>query len=463
MMLSKRPLPPLFPAALHSLLCLAVWTAATGSLFAAETPDPRAIHFETDVRPILREHCLDCHGASDEIEGGLDLRLVRFMLRGGDSGPAIVPGRPDDSHLLELVRSGEMPPGEHRVPEEQVAVLERWIAGGATTVRDEPESIGPGVPLSVEDRSYWAYQPLEPKAIPECAGIDSARLRTPVDRWLQAAMPPGLTFSPDASRETLILRAYFVLLGLPPTAEERARWLSVEGEEWFVQLIDHLLESPHYGERWARHWLDVAGYADSDGYTEADADRPWAWKYRDYVIRSINEDKPFDRFIHEQLAGDELAGPQQGDWTPEQIELLTATGFMRTAADGTGSGDNSPEARNKVVNDSLKIVGTALLGSSLHCAQCHDHRYDPISQRDFTAIRSVFEPALDWQNWQVPAARMVSLYTAADRQRAAEIEGQVGGNRQRERDQASRIHAASAQPRTGKIPRTIACRIANRL
>lgn len=424
MMLSKRACYLRFTAA-PLLVLVALFNTTKFCLGVTESPGSTAFNFETHIRPILREHCLDCHGASEELEGGLDLRLVRFMLRGGDSGPAIAPGQPAESHLLELVSSGEMPPGEHRVPQEQLAVLEQWIAGGAPTLREEPESIGPGVPLSVEDRSYWAYQPLAPQAIPECAGIEPERLRTPVDRWLQAAMPPGLTFSPDAPRETLILRAYFVLLGLPPTAEEIEHWLSVEGEEWFAKLIDQLLESPHYGERWGRHWLDVAGYADSDGYTEADADRPWAWKYRDYVIRSLNADKPFDRFIHEQLAGDELAGPQQGDWTAEQIELLTATGFMRTAADGTGSGDNSPEARNKVVNDSLKIVGTALLGSSLHCAQCHDHRYDPISQLDFTAIRSVFEPALDWQNWQIPGARMVSLYTAAERQRAAEIEAQA--------------------------------------
>ncbi len=168
--------------------------------------------------------------------------------------------------------------------------------------------------------------------------------------------------------------------------------------------------------------VDVAGYADSDGYTLADAERPWSWKYRDYVIRSFNSNKPFDRFVIEQLAGDELAGPAQGDWTPEQIELLTATGFLRNAADGTGSGDDSPEARNKVIADTLKIVGSSLMGTSFHCAQCHDHRYDPISHVDYHALRSVFEPSLDWQQWKPPSGRMVSLYTAADRQKAAEIE-----------------------------------------
>ncbi len=441
MMLSKRAFDldwlPMPHCALHKhtaatvlqlslvVAIVAVACAATALDTPESSPESSALNFETHVRPILREHCFDCHGANEELEGGLDLRLVRFMLRGGDSGPAIEVGNSSESHLLNLVRDGEMPPGEHRVPPEQIVVLENWVAAGAPTLRAEPESIGPGVPLSVEDRQFWAYQPIVSQPLPACEGIDPARLRTPIDYWLQSAMPTGITFSPDAPRATLVLRAYFDLLGLPPTPEEMSFWLSVEGDEWFTKLIDHLLESPLYGERWARHWLDVAGYADSEGYTEADSDRPWAWKFRDYVIRSFNQDKPFDQFIHEQLAGDEIAGPKQGDWTAEQIELLTATGFMRTAADGTGSGDNSPEARNKVVNDSLKIVGTALLGSSLHCAQCHDHRYDPITQRDFTAIRSVFEPALDWQNWQVPGARLVSLYTEADRAAASEIEAEV--------------------------------------
>ena len=150
--------------------------------------------------------------------------------------------------------------------------------------------------------------------------------------------------------------------------------------------------------------------------------RAWAYKYRDYVIRAFNADKPLDRFLHEQLAGDELTGPIAGDMTPEQIELLTATGFLRMAADGTASGDNSPEARNQVVTDTLKIVTSSLLGVTVACAQCHDHRYDPVPQTDYYALRAVFEPALDWQAWKNPNERHVSLYTAAERQQANEIE-----------------------------------------
>ena len=391
---------------------------------SADEPTNKPIQFEQHIRPILREYCFDCHGAGQKNEANLDLRLVRFIEKGGDSGPAIIKAAGfEESALLKLVSSGDMPPGEARVPPEKVELIRQWLAAGAPTARPEPESIGPGVPLSVEDRNYWAYRPLVQPALPDARNFpDASRLRTPIDTWLQAAMPEGLTLSSDAPREKQIMRAYFDLIGLPPTQAELDRWMKDPSETWFTGMVDHLLDSPHYGERWARHWLDVAGYADSDGYTLADADRPWAWKYRDYVTRSFNSDKPFDRFVTEQLAGDELAGPAQGDWTAEQIELLTATGFLRTAADGTGSGDDSPDARNKVIADTLKIVGSSLLGASLHCAQCHDHRYDPISHVDYHAIRSVFEPALDWKEWRAPGQRLISLYTAADRQKAAEIE-----------------------------------------
>lgn len=388
---------------------------------AEETPPTPS--FEKDIRPIFREFCFDCHGAAEKPEAALDLRLVRFMLKGGESGPAIDPGDPQASYLLDRVKSGEMPPGEAHLPPEKITILEQWIKQGATTLRPEPESIGPGIPITLEERSFWAFQPIERPEVP--ALPEKERVRTPVDAFLKQAMPEGLSFSSDADRQTLIKRVYFDLTGLPPTPEELSQWQNHTSDDWYEQLVDQLLESPHYGERWARHWLDVAGYADSEGYTLRDDERPWAWKYRDYVIRSLNADKPFDRFIVEQLAGDELAGPIQADLTAEQIELLTATGFLRMAADGTGSGDNSPEARNKVMADTIKIVSSSLLGMSVACAQCHDHRYDPISQIDYYALRAVFEPAYDWQSWRVPTQRRISLYTAADREKAAEVEAEV--------------------------------------
>ncbi|MCA9160201.1 MAG: DUF1549 domain-containing protein, partial [Planctomycetales bacterium] len=326
---------------LRLLLVVAVSSLHAVAVRAAEPivkvdDSQRSPQFESHIRPIFREYCFDCHGATEELSSGMDLRLVRFLIAGGDSGPAIVPGDAQASYLLELVSSGEMPPGEVHLPAEKVQLIEQWITAGAPTLRPEPEKIGLGVPLSVEDRSYWAYQPIV-AALPPFdpsleSGDHSAVARAPIDQWIKAAMPEGLTFAPQASRPTLIKRAYYTLTGLPPTADEQRHWLEHPSPAWFDEMLETLLASPAYGERWARHWLDVAGYADSAGYTSNDELRPWAWKYRDYVIRSLCADKPLDRFITEQLAGDELAGPKQGDWTAEQIELLTATGFLRMAA-----------------------------------------------------------------------------------------------------------------------------------
>ena len=385
--------------------------------------------FERDVRPILRAHCLDCHGAIDEKDGNLDLRLVRFMELGGDSGPALIKGDAAASLIVQRVKSGEMPPGEAKVSANELAILERWIAEGAATARPEPMAIGPGLPILPEDRQWWAFQPIRrpqvDSIVASAHAADDFNLRTDVDALVMRAMPRGLSLSPDADKRTLMVRLYFDLTGLPPTPEQVSRYMSDESPDAYERLVDELLESPQYGQRWARHWLDVAGYCDSEGGNTTDAVRPWAYKYRDYVIQSFNADKPLDRFIHEQLAGDELAGPITGDLTPEQIELLTATGFLRMAADGTGSGSDSEEARNQVIADSLKIVSSSLLGLSFACAQCHDHRYDPISHTDYFALRAVFEPALDWKNWKTPSQRYVSLYTSADRAKAAEVEAEA--------------------------------------
>ena len=382
--------------------------------------------FEKDIRPIFRAHCFDCHGAEEEIKGGLDLRLVRFLQKGGDSGAAIAVAQAANSLLLQRMRDGEMPPGNGRVPDEEIAIIERWITQGANTARPEPESIGPGLGITPEERSFWSFQSVQRPDVAELSTFaPEARVRSAIDALVLKSMPAGVAFAPDADRPTLIKRAYFDLIGLPPSPEEMRTWLTDSADGWYDRLLTELLASPHYGERWGRHWLDVAGYADSEGYTNSDAERPWAWKYRDWVIKALNEDKPFDQFLIEQIAGDELAGPQNGDLTPQQIDLLAATGYLRMAADGTGSGANDAEARNKVMIDTLKIVGTSLLGLSLQCAQCHDHRYDPIPQTDYYALRAVFEPALDWQAWQVPNARRVSLYTQADRDQSAELEKQT--------------------------------------
>ena len=405
---------------MHTILSLAVLficcVIPQRSTVAGETT------YERQIRPVFRKHCFDCHGAEEKKEAELDLRLVRFMTRGGESGPAIVPNDPDGSLLIQRIRDGEMPPGEAKVSAAELAVLEQWVLTGAKTVRPEPESIGPGLGITPEERAFWSFQPIRR---PKVRGHrEISRVRTPIDALLAAAMPDGLQFSPDAGRRTLMMRAYFDLIGLPPTETEAHEFLSDETDDAWERLIARLLQSPHYGERWGRHWLDVAGYADSEG-ASADAERPWAWHYRDYVIRSFNGDKPFDQFIVEQLAGDELAGPQEGDLTDQQIEWLVATGFLRTAADGTGSGNNDADGRNQVITDTIKIVSTSLMGLSVACAQCHDHRYDPIPQTDYYALRATFEPAIDWQSWKTPNQRLVSLYTADDHAKAGEIEEQA--------------------------------------
>lgn len=419
-----------------------VWAFASLAWGAAATDVEAAdggLTFEQHVRPILKAHCLDCHGGGEGVQGGLDLRLRRLMVAGGESGAAIKPGKPDESLLVHRIRAGEMPPGKVKVKPAELAVLEQWIAAGASTARPEPDQIDKGVGITPEEREFWAFQPLKAPS-PQASPAGLARARSPVDLILLARLEErGRSFSAEADRVTLARRLAFDLTGVPLDPETTAEFERDEGPDALERLVDRLLASPRYGERWGRHWLDVAGYADSDGFTTADAVRPYAYKYRDYVIRSFNADKPYDRFLTEQLAGDELTGGATTNFTLEQTELLTATGFLRMAADGTGSGAPDQDlARNQVMTDTLKILGVGVLGLSVHCAQCHDHRYDPIPQTDYYRLRAVFEPALDWKNWRTPEQRLVSLYTDADRAKAAEVEAEaakIGAERQQKQEQ----------------------------
>ncbi|MFM7317252.1 MAG: DUF1549 and DUF1553 domain-containing protein, partial [bacterium] len=246
-----------------------------------------------------------------------------------------------------------------------------------------------------------------------------------IDRLLLAQLRPlGLKFQADADKTTQARRVYLDLTGLPPAPEEVARFLADSRPDAYERLVDRLLATPRYGERWARHWMDTAGYADSDGGSSADTERPNAWRYRDWLIRAFNDDKPLDRFMQEQMAGDELVPRPWNNLTPAQADLLTATGFLRMPADATAS-DYSEAARNQVITDTLKVVTTTTLGLSVACAQCHDHRYDPISHVDYYRLRAIFEPALHWQGFRQPAARQVSLYTDLDRAASARVEDEV--------------------------------------
>ena len=406
--------------------------------------------FEKDVRPILKAHCFHCHGEGEKLKGEVDLRLRRFMLKETDDGRVIVPGKPHASLMVKLMRAGEMPKGEKKVPEKDIALIERWIAGGAKTAHAEPAGLPKGFYLTEEERSYWAFQPIVRPSVPKVsksvisqsvisnpsrkrASSGTGSLNTdysnPIDAFIAAKLrEQKLTFAPEADRLVLIRRVHLDLTGLPPTPEQVDAFLADDSPDAYEKLVDRALDSPQYGERWARHWLDVAGYADSNGFTEADTARPHAWHYRDYVIRAFQSDKPFDQFIVEQLAGDELMRLTQENAASVvtnalALETLAATGFLRMAPDGTA--DSPPDqnlARNQVMAETLKIVSSSLLGLTVGCAQCHDHRYDPISHEDYHRLRAVFDPAYDWKNWRTPAQRQVSLYTEADRKKAADIE-----------------------------------------
>lgn len=397
-----------------AFLCLAP------SIFASDT-EPR---FETHVRSIFKKHCFHCHGEEQQIEGSLDVRLVRLLEKGGDSGPAIEASNADDSLLFQRIRDGEMPPDESKqLTSEEMDVVRRWIDSGAKTVRPEPESIQPdAIFITEEERAHWAYQPIERSAPPVIKQANA--VANPIDTFLLAKLEAeGFGLSPRASATTLIRRLYLDLHGLPPSPNDVAAFVAKSDSAAWSEMIDRLLESPNYGERWARHWLDAAGYSDSEGYNDADAERPSAWRFRDYVIRAFNSDKPFDQFIQEQLAGDEMVTSALTSLSAEDAELLTATGFLRMAPDGTGgSVSDANVARNDTIADTVKIVSSSLMGMTVGCAQCHDHRYDPISHEDYYRFRAIFEPAFDWQKWRKPAQRRISLYTDQDRATAADVE-----------------------------------------
>jgi mono/diheme cytochrome c family protein len=419
--------------------------AATIALFALlEIEPPRASaetasgegfvpRFEHDVRPILKAHCFQCHGEQGEIEAGLDLRLRRLLVAGGDSGPAVVPGKPSESPLLGRVRSGEMPPGKDakKLTPEQVATIERWIAAGAPTAAAEPQTVAAGFLITDADREFWSFRPIARPPDPRLAVPEPHRteqVRTPIDAFLLRELEKhGEGFSPEADRRTLVRRAYFDLVGLPPAPADLDAALADRSADWFERLIERLLASPQYGERWGRHWLDVAGYADSEGYSPEDPVREHMFRYRDYVIRALNADKPFDRFVREQLAGDEMLPPPHKNLAPAQIDTLAATGLLLMAPNPLASRtrDDPRRAHDVRMSETIKLLSTALLGLSVGCAQCHDHRYDPISQEDYYRFRAIFEPALDFQRGRNPRQTLISLYTDDDRRRAAEIEAEA--------------------------------------
>ena len=351
--------------------------------------------FEAQVLPILETHCVKCHSGSAP-QAALDVRSRASLLKGGVNGPAIVAGSAEESLLYQRVVKGDMPMGDEKVSEQELEHIRRWITAGAPTLHaDLVVSSEPGA--DPENRNHWAFQPPQRPSIP--AAGNKASIRTPIDAFLLPELEEkDLSFSPDADRVTLLRRVYYDLIGLPPTPRQIDAFLADRSAGAYEKVIDQLLESPHYGERWGRHWLDLAGYADSEGGEGADQLRDLAWRYRDYVIRAFNSDKPYDQFLREQIAGDEYSGFRDHDGLPpDVVEPLEATGFLRMAADGTMAihvdGLNEHYLWRWLF-DAEQILGSSLFGLTLHCARCHDHKYEPISQKDYYRVQALLAGAI---------------------------------------------------------------------
>ncbi len=400
---------------MFGLLCLLGLAGRTDAASAASDTETL---FVQRVLPIFRTRCFSCHGADEEKLKAEFVLLTRDdMLKGGESGvPAVVPGKPEDSPLyLAVTREHDrwepMPPKENdRLSAEEIGAIQQWIAGGAPWPSEERQreiakTSGPwtkpggvtvatsgGLSTDWTTRSYqpenlWAYQPLHRPALP---GSTSGRAH-PIDAFIDARLAAlGLAAAPAADRRTLLRRVTFDLTGLPPTPDETTAFLADarSDDEAFAAVVDRLLASPHYGEHWGRHWLDVVRYADSSGFAN-DYVRGNAWRYRDYVVRAFNTDKPYDQFVREQIAGDEMAESRSpaGD---ADSDLLIAPGFLRMGPWELTAMEVPKVARQRFLDDATDTVGQVFLGHMLQCARCHDHKFDPIPTRDYYGMQAVF-------------------------------------------------------------------------
>jgi hypothetical protein len=378
--------------------------------------------FEQHIRPILKTHCFLCHGEEEKPKAKLDTRLPSFLVKGGKSGSALVPGHAEKSLLWQRIVSDEMPEGPKKLSLQEKQKIKEWINGGAKTLRPEPKD-PQDLQITEEDRQHWSYQPIRKPPVPMVPS--RYQVRNHVDAFIANRLQAeSLPFSTKVDRHTYLRRVSYDLLGLPPTPEELEAFVSDKSPDAYEKLVRRLLASPHYGERWGRHWLDVAGYSETEGTPGDEGVRPYAWKFRDYVIKSFNDDKPWDQFIQEQLAGDEMVPQPLKTSDPATLEKLIATGFLRMGPDGTQK-SNTPDERNQTVAETMKVVGTSMLGLTVGCAQCHDHRYDPIPTRDYYRLRAVFDPALDWKSWRQPKERVLDVTDEQARKKADEIEAEA--------------------------------------
>ncbi|MCA9089869.1 MAG: DUF1549 domain-containing protein, partial [Planctomycetaceae bacterium] len=368
------------------LSVLIVLLGSIGSQLPALAEQPAASpeqlkYFETHIRPLFVERCYKCHGEKKQ-SGDLRVDSRGALLLGGESGPAIDTDAPEASLLLEAVRyeSFEMPP-DGKLSDEEIAHLAAWVAmgspwpGGEQVAMTRPQQ----EKISDEDRQFWSFQPLVAPAVPQLSNDDWSR--SDIDRFiLQELRAHDLQPAPPVDKLTLIRRLYYDMVGLPPTLEQIDRFLADDSPEAYSRVVDDVLSSSGYGEHWARFWLDLVRYAESDGFRQ-DAYRPTAWRYRDYVIQSFNEDKPYDQFVREQIAGDEIA--------PDNPEALAATGFMRHGIYEYNQRDAITQWQD-ILNDITDTTADVFLGMGMGCARCHDHKFDPILQEDYFRLQAFF-------------------------------------------------------------------------
>jgi hypothetical protein len=397
-------------------------------LYLTLSTQAQELSFEKSVLPIFAAKCLNCHGDKRQ-RAGLDLRTKAALLKGGETGTALKPGSLKESILWEKIRTDQMPEGDVKLTAKEKEIIRRWIESGAHA--ESPGTAVPGVQVDLqitdEDRAFWAFKPPVRPAIPEGAATH------PIDRFVLALLQKkGLALSPEADRLTLLRRVTFDLTGLPPTPAEIDDYLKdarAQPQAAHERVVDRLLASPRYGERWARHWLDLAGYADSEGILDADYVRSAAWRYRDYVIRAFNDDKPYDRFLQEQIAGDELVDY----WTvhqtakelpPHVVEALIATGYLRCASDTSRpdfvSIKNAPGYYFQTLDDTVKIVASSTMGLTVQCAKCHSHKYDPIPQTNYYQLQAIFMSGYRPNQWVPQVQRKLSESTAAQEKGAKE-------------------------------------------
>lgn len=362
---------------------------------------------EQDARAVIQARCVMCHGGLRK-EGGLDLRTVASRLKGGKSGPALVPGKPEESLMYKRIANGTMPPDAMakelavELPTDaETEKIKAWIAAGAP----EPQTVAVASDAKVADGAakFWSLIP------PQRGKVPANGEKNPIDAFVVAKLQEkGLKLAPEADKLSLLRRVYLDLTGVPPTKADITAYLNDKAPGAYERVVDKLLASPQYGERWGQHWLDLAGYADSEGFGQDDGVRPFAWRYRDYVIRALNVDKPYSEFLTEQIAGDEMSNDWRSAKTASQamVDRLAATGFLRTVPDPTNSNERGLLAeRMNVVADEVEVLASSVMGMTVGCARCHNHKYDPIPQRDYYRLSSILQAAYDPYEWRSPNKR----------------------------------------------------------